>query len=97
MNTIQLDKNYRIVSRDQGDDGLGFYNDDLAEIVNRVLKLKTEGKINEKEAKLILKIFISKNLEKEFEASLDSMFKGSDTDSKKSNMLFFRFLNKSYV
>jgi hypothetical protein len=72
MNTIQLDKNYRIIPCYQKNENFGCYSDKLTEIVNRLLRLQKKGKISSAEAKLILKFYISKNLKKEFETSLNS-------------------------
>lgn len=100
MNQIELDKNYRIVEpkKNNDDQFFSFYKDDLVEKIERILALVDSGKIDKKTAKRLIKIFLAKSIEKDFEASVEVLFKGSKNSSNKSKILFLRFINKtSYV
>ena len=48
---IKLDKNYKIVTPSQGDNIFWVYKDDLNEKIERILKLKEAGKIDNKMTK----------------------------------------------
>lgn len=77
---IKLDKNYKIVTPSQGDNIFWVYKDDLNEKIERILKLKEAGKIDNKIAKQLIKLSIAKYLEKDIELSVENLFQEPQND-----------------
>lgn len=99
MSQIKLDKNYKIIKSQQANDEhlFDFYKDDLMEKIERILALADSGKIDKVTAKRLIKICLAKSIEKDFEFSLETLFRDNKNNSK-SKILFLRFVNKtSYV
>ena len=88
----ELDENYNIVTSDS-DSISSIYNDELNDKINKIMKLKDEGKITSDEAKKLLKQVISLYFEDDIKEGLSAIF---PVKQKENKLLFLRYLTEEF-
>ena len=77
MSNIKLNKFYNLISENETD-----YSDNFSELVDLIMKAKEEGKLEDADASVLLKLVLSKEIKGELN-QLDKWAQWLDTSKKK--------------
>ncbi|MBU2523572.1 hypothetical protein KKG71_00040 [Patescibacteria group bacterium] len=92
---ISLNAQYSVEK--QGSDQNGYasvYADDLDEKIDKIIEMKANGRIDEKLAKRLIRLYLGKYLEQEIQIGVKTLFQQKSED-KKNKLLFMKWINKT--